>query len=109
MYPKPLSARQSRKLDEHRAVDDLSQLDRVIEIAEELGVQVRREAIDGESGGLCRIKGKHVLFIDTLADVPTSLDRCLEALARLPGIDDHYLRPDIREGIDRIRARPGDA
>ncbi|HUU84509.1 MAG TPA: hypothetical protein VM243_13495 [Phycisphaerae bacterium] len=87
-------------------MDELAQLDKVVEIAEELGVEVRREAIDGESGGLCRIKGRHVLFIDTLADATTRLERCIEALARLPGIDDYYLRPDIRERIDRIRSQP---
>lgn len=87
-------------------MDELAQLDRVIEIAEELGVEVRREPIDGDSGGLCRIKGRHVLFVDTLADAATRLERSLEALARLPGIDQHYLRPDIRERIERIRDRP---
>ena len=87
-------------------MDELAQLDRVIEIAEELGVEVRREPIDGDSGGLCRIKGRHVLFIDTLADAATRLDRCLEALARLPGIEAHYLRPDLRERIERIRDQP---
>jgi hypothetical protein len=87
-------------------VDELAQLDRLTEIAEELGVEVRREPIDGQSGGLCRIKGRHVLFIDTLADLPTRIDRCVEALAQLPGIDRHYLRPDIREQIERIRSQP---
>ena len=87
------------------AVDELAQLDLLTEIAEELGVRVRREPIDGEGGGLCRIKGQQVLFIDTLADVATRVDRCLEALARLPGIDDHYLRPDIREQIEHLRRR----
>ena len=78
----------------------------MIEIAEELGVEVRREPIDGDSGGLCRIRGRQVLFIDTLADAATRLERSLEALARLPGIDRHYLRPDIRERIERIRGQP---
>ncbi|MHC4090451.1 MAG: hypothetical protein ACYSVY_09280 [Planctomycetota bacterium] len=86
-------------------MDELAQLERLTQIAEDLGVQVRREPIDGESGGLCSVKGKRVLFIDTLADAATRVDRCLEALARVPGIDDHYLRPDIREQIERIRSR----
>jgi hypothetical protein len=86
-------------------VDQRELLERLIVLAEELGVQVRREPIDGESGGLCRIKGRQVLFIDTLADLDVRVDRCLEALARLPEIDEHYVLPEIREQIDRIRAR----
>jgi hypothetical protein len=84
-------------------VDASAQFDIVIELAEELGLVVRYEPIDGDSGGLCRIKGRHVLFVDTLADVATRLQRSLEALARLPGIDEHYIRPDVREWIDRAR------
>ncbi len=84
-------------------MDELDLLDQLAALAEELGVQVRREPIDGESGGLCRLKGQPVLFIDTLADLGTRVQRSLEGLARLPGIDDHYLRPDVRERIDRIR------
>ena len=86
-------------------MDELAQLDVLAEIAERLGVRVRREPIDGTSGGLCRIRGEQILFIDTLADAATRVDRCLEALARLPGIDEHYVRPDIRERIERIRSR----
>ena len=84
-------------------MDASAQFDIVIELAEELGLPVRYEPIDGDSGGLCRMKGEHVLFVDTLADVATRLQRSLEALARLPGIDEHYIRPDVREWIDRVR------
>ena len=87
-------------------MDELAQLDRLIEIAKELGVEVRREAVDGEGGGLCRIKGRCVLFVDLLADVPTRIDRSVDALAHLPGIDDLYLRPDLRELIDKARGGP---
>ncbi len=86
-------------------IDQLAQTDHLTQIAEELGIVVRREPIDGEGGGLCRIKGRTVLFIDTLADPASRLERCLEALAGVPGIDEHYLRPDSREQNDRIRAR----
>jgi len=85
--------------------DETSLVDRLTELAEELGVEVRREPIDGEGGGLCRVRGRQVLFIDTLADPATQLGRCLEALARLPGVDEHFLRPDLRERLEQIRGR----
>ncbi len=86
-------------------MDVTAQLNRVIEAAEGLGLSVRYEPISGDGGGLARIRGQNVLFVDTLADAATRLERSLEALARLPGIDEHYLRPDLREQVDRIRNR----
>jgi len=84
-------------------MDANAQLERVIEAAEQLGLAVRYEPLGGDGGGLCRIRGQNVLFVDTLADAPTRLERSLEALARVPGIEDHYLRPDLRERIEYIR------
>ena len=86
-------------------MDAGEQFERVLEVAEGIGLAVRFEPISGDGGGLCRIKGQNVLFVDTLADAGTRLERSLEALSRLPGIDDLYLRPDLREHIDRIRNR----
>ena len=88
-------------------MDDGVLLERVIELAAQLGIEVRREPLDGEGGGLCRIRGRPVLFIDTLADVGVRLDRCLEALAETPGVNDLYVRPDIRERLDQILGRDG--
>lgn len=85
-------------------MDDRSLLDALLETAEELGLEIRREPIDGESGGLCRIRGRRILFVDTLADLGTRVQHTCEALAALPEIDDCYLRPDIRERIERARA-----
>ncbi len=83
-------------------MDQLAQIDHLTQIAEALGIVVRREPIDGEGGGLCRINGRTVLFIDTLADPASRLECCLEALAGVPGIDEHYLRPELRDRIDRL-------
>ena len=79
------------------------QLEQLIELADCLGVQVRYEALGGVGGGLCRLKGQQVLFIDTQADVRTQAATTLQALAGLPELDNCYLRPDLREQIDRLR------
>lgn len=84
-------------------MDLQSRLDDLITLAEQLGIQIRREALGGEGGGLCVLRGQRVLFIDTLADLETRYDKTLAALAGLPEIDAHYIRPDLREEIDRMR------
>ncbi len=79
------------------------ELDDVLAIAERMGVEVRSEPLGGEGGGLCRVRGRLVLFVDTMADAATRLQRSLEGLAELPEISETYLRPDLRDAIERIR------
>ena len=83
-----------------------SRLEEVLAAAAQCGVQVRRAGLGGEGGGWCEIKGQRVLFVDTMADLETSFARAVEALAGVDGIDEVYLRPEIREAIDRYR-QPG--
>ncbi|QDV91481.1 hypothetical protein RAS2_25810 [Phycisphaerae bacterium RAS2] len=78
-------------------------LDALLTLAEQLGLSIRRESLGGEGGGLCRIKGQSVLFLDTAADLETRYERTLAALAVHPGIDQHYLAPEVREDLDRQR------
>jgi hypothetical protein len=84
-------------------VDLQTRLDALLELAEEIGLSIRREPLGGESGGLCVVRGQRVLFVDTTADIETRYERTLEALAPLPELDERYLRPDIREDIERQR------
>lgn len=84
-------------------MDLQTRLDEMAALAEQVGVEIRREALGGDGGGLCVLRGRRVLFIDTLADLETRYDKTLAALAGLPEVDAHYVRPDLREEIDRMR------
>ena len=85
-------------------MDGSVQFEEILAAAEKMGIAVRAEPLGGEGGGLCRLRGQSVLFVDTMADVATRCQRALEALAQLPEIEGQYLRPDVRDEIDRIRA-----
>lgn len=85
-------------------MDESLQFEEILAAAEKLGIAVRAEPLGGEGGGLCRLRGRTVLFVDTMADLATRRQRTLEALAQVPEIDGQYLRPDVRDQIDRIRA-----
>lgn len=78
-------------------------LEVLLTAAEEIGVDVRAEPMGGDGGGLCRLKGKRVLFVDTSADLATRYDRTLSALAPLPELDQRYLPPEVREDIETSR------
>lgn len=84
-----------------------SRLDTLLALAEELGINVRREPLGGDGGGLCILRGRRILFVDTSADLETRYERTLVGLAPLPELDNLYLRPEIREDIDACRRRLG--
>lgn len=87
---------------------DLSRrLEALLELAERMGIDVRAESMGGGGGGLCRLKGRRVLFVDTGADLATRYDRTLEALAGLEEIDSHYLLPEVRQDLERQRRSRG--
>mgnify|MGYP007112999771 CR=1 FL=1 len=82
-------------------------LETLLTIAEEIGVDVRAEPMGGDGGGMCRLKGRLVLFVDTSADLATRYDRTLTALAPLPELDDRFLPPEVRDDLDRQREASG--
>ena len=83
---------------------DLQQrLDELLMLAESLGLTLRREALGGEGGGLCVLRGQRVLFVDTSADLDTRYERTLAALADLPEWEGRFIRPEIREDLERLR------
>jgi hypothetical protein len=82
-------------------MDLTSRLEALLDAAEAAGVDIRAEAMGGEGGGLCRIRGRAVLFVDTQADVATRYDRTLAALAGLEELEGQYLVPEVRRDLER--------
>jgi len=84
-------------------MDATAQLDTIVHQFEQLGVEVRQERLGGSGGGLCRIRGRRVVFIDLDADAATRLDRSIEALAAVPEAAAVYVNQELRERMDRLR------
>lgn len=85
--------------------DTAEKLEAIVNLAAQMGIEIRREPLGGEGGGLCKLRGRQVLFIDTLADTTTRYERSVAAIAALGEIDQHFVRPDVREDIERSRQR----
>ncbi len=75
----------------------------LLELAEQVELEVRQEALGGEGGGLCVLRGKNILFVDTMADPAEQIATTAEALAGLEKMDDVYVLPQIREILDEYR------
>jgi len=86
-------------------MDIAGRLESLLQAAERLGIEVRAEPMGSEGGGLCRLKGRQVLFVDTAADLATRYDRTLDALAGLPELQNLYLLPEVRADLDRQASR----
>ena len=84
-------------------MDTVAQINTLISLAEEMGIEVRQASLGGDGGGLCTIRGERVLFVDTTADAATRLERTARALAQLPEIEARFVRPDLRELLESYR------
>jgi len=83
---------------------DLSgRLECLLRLAEQIGIDVRAEPMGGAGGGLCRLRGQRVLFVDTAADLERRYDRTLAALAPLSELDDCFVLPEVRCDLDEYR------
>ena len=88
-------------------MDDDTIMDYLEELAERFGIQIRYEAIkqDEDStyvvGGLCLLKGEYVLIINSKATMKDRI-RTLAMAVKHFDLDQIYIRPVIRELLDRI-------
>ena len=73
------------------------------ELADKLGIEIRREPFGGE-GGICQFRGKRILFVDSSLDELSQVDVIASALCEEP-IEHLYVVPEIRDLLERMRSR----
>jgi hypothetical protein len=88
-------------------MDERTIIDHLEELAERFGIQIRYEAIkqDEDSinvvGGLCLLKGKYILIINSKATAKDRIKTLAMAVKHFD-LDRIYIRPDLRELLDSI-------
>ena len=81
-------------------------LDELVAAAQRLGVEVRSEPFETPAamgGGLCVVRGAHLVLIDQRAPLVDRLRTLARALGDL-GSDAIYMAPEARELVERSRA-----
>jgi hypothetical protein len=72
-------------------------------VADQLGVEIRYEPMEGETslsaGGMCRIRGKQVIIVNSKAHLGDQIRTVAKALRRLD-VSQIYLRPSIRDLLE---------
>ena len=78
------------------------------ELARALGIEIRNEPLRKESsfspGGLCRFKGDYLMIFNTKATKEDRIEALAEAVTRF-NLDQVYLRPGLREFLDKFSYR----
>jgi hypothetical protein len=98
----PMTAGQSPTRAE-RAMDwDELEIE-LLALAERLDVEVRHVRYEGD-GGLCVMRGRRVLMVNDLIDLPDRVDGIARALAGLPSLDDVFVPPAVREVLEGRRS-----
>ena len=82
-------------------MNDYQILESLLAAAEELGFEVRKEQIDGISGGgLCKLKNRYVLIIDRTSPLSEQINAAASSLKDRPELESIYLRPQVRDAIE---------
>lgn len=68
------------------------------QLARRLGVEVRREALP-VPGGLCQLRGRWTLFLDTALSVAEQVEVLVGALRRFD-LSQVYVRPALRQLLE---------
>ncbi len=76
-------------------------LDELLALLENNNVVTRTEPLGGRGGGLCKLKDKEVFFVDSDASPPDMAVIWAQALARLCQIEEIYIKPQVRDFIEK--------
>jgi predicted metallopeptidase len=88
-------------------MDENTIIDQLEELIKSFGIQIRREPIKQDEdlvrvvGGLCLLRGEYILIINSKATTIERIKTLATALKHFD-LDPIYLRPVLRELLDRI-------
>jgi hypothetical protein len=84
-------------------VDIENKLAVILEACSKLGLEVRPERLGGEGGGVCKLKGKSIVFVDLEAEPEVRYERLVAGLARLAQVEELFLVPEVRADLERAK------
>ena len=80
-------------------MNDQGILEELLALLEANDVTIRNEPLGGSGGGLCTVKGKPILFVDTEAPSIVTAAICAETLPKVADIEQIFIRPQVRQFI----------
>ena len=80
-------------------------LEEMLELLSQNGVTIRTEAMGGSGGGLCKLKDKHIFYVDSDASAAQTAFLSAQAIGETVDIENLYLRPQVREFIENSTSK----
>ena len=80
--------------------------DALCQLAGNLGYEVRLECLPGQ-GGVCELKGRRLLFVDTTQHLDDQIEQVATAIAGHPDLAHADLDPAVRQLLHEYGARFG--
>ena len=87
-------------------MDEITAIEQLEELAESFGIRIRYEPIRQDEdlvrvvGGLCLLRGKYVIIIDSKAEMREKVRILAEAITHFD-IDQVYIKPALRELLEK--------
>ncbi len=75
-------------------------MEELLALLEANEVTIRNEPLGGSGGGICTIKGRRILFVDTQAPSIVTATICAEAIPKIMDIEQIYVKPQVRQFIE---------
>jgi hypothetical protein len=76
----------------------------LLEAAAQLDIRIRVEKLEQTPGGLCRIKGQNVIFIDKTMDMEAKT-RCLAQSLQQLNLELIYIKPRLRDYLRQLESQ----
>jgi hypothetical protein len=80
-------------------------LDELLRLLEKAGVEVRTEQMGGGGGGVCSVKGKNIVFLDSQGNMRERAAVCAKALAKAVDVEKVYMKPEVRQFVEHESKR----
>ncbi len=75
--------------------------ERLVDVARQLGYEIRHEYLGGVGGGRCEVAGRKWIFVDLAVSAAEQLDQLVEALQEDPAIHSVSLPDRIAQLMQR--------
>ena len=80
-------------------------LDELLRLLEKAGIEVRTEQMGGGGGGVCSVKGRNIVFLDSQGSMRERAAVCANALAKAVDLEKVYLKPEVRQFVEHESKR----
>ena len=75
-------------------------LEELLELIDQSGIEIRREAMGSGGGGMCKMKNKTVFFVDTECMPHEMASICAKTVNEILDVETVYLKPRVRQFLE---------